>query len=69
MELRIGINMGDVVVEGDKSLAKEYFDKQKSMKDRMTKKSIEVRDFSSVRSKLFLKDYVKVLQSLGMPNQ
>ena len=55
--------------EGDTALAQRYFDKQKSMKDRMTKKSIEVRDFSSVRSKLFLKDYVKVLQSLGMPNQ
>ena len=61
--------MGDVVVEGDKSLAKEYFDKQKSMKNRMTKKSIEVRDFSTVKSKLFVNEYVKVLQSLGMPDQ
>ena len=55
--------------EGDKALAKEYFDKQKSMKNRMTKKSIEVRDFSTVKSKLFVNDYVKVLQSLGMPDQ
>ena len=56
MEFCIGINMGDVVVEGDKSLAKEYFDKQKSMKNRMTKKSIEVRDFSTVKSKLFVNE-------------
>ena len=69
MELRIGIKMGDVVVEGDKSLAKEYFDKQKSMKGRITKKSIEIRDFSTVKSKLFVSEYVKVLQSLGMPDQ
>ena len=55
--------------EGDKALAKEYFDKQKSMKNRMTKKSIEVRDFSTVKSKLFVNDYVKVMQSLGMPDQ
>ena len=48
MELRIGINMGDVVVEGDKSLAKEYFDKQKSMKGRITKKSIEISDFQKL---------------------
>ena len=61
--------LGDGVVEGDKSLAKEYFDKQKSMKDRMTKKSIEIRDFSTVKSKLFVNEYVKVLQSLGMPDQ
>ena len=37
MELRIGINMGDVVIEGDKSLAKEYYDKQKSIKGRIKK--------------------------------
>ena len=55
--------------EGDKELAQEYFDKQKSMKNRMTKTSIELRDFSSVRSKVFVNDYVKVLQSLGMPDQ
>ena len=61
--------MGDVVVEGDKSLAKGYFDKQKSMKGRITKKSIEIRDFSTVKSKLFVNEYVKVLQSLGMPDQ
>ena len=69
MEFRIGINMGDVVFEGYKSLAKEYFDKQKSMKGRITKKSIEIRDFSTVKSKLFVNEYVKVLQSLGMPDQ
>jgi len=50
-------------------LAKEYFEKQKTMKNRMTKMSIETRDFSTVRSKVFVNDYVKVLQSLGMPDQ
>ena len=55
--------------EGDRALAQEYFDKQKSMKNRMTKTSIELRDFSSVRSKVFVNDYVKILQSLGMPDQ
>ena len=48
MEFCIGINMGDVVVEGDKSLAKEFFDKQKSMKGRITKKSIEISDFQKL---------------------
>ena len=61
--------MGDMVVEGDKSLAKEYFDKQKTMKGIITKKSIEIRDFSTVKSNLFVNEYDKVLQSLGMPNQ
>jgi len=55
--------------EGNKELAKEYFEKQKTMKNRMTKMSIETRDFSTVRSKVFVNDYVKVLQSLGMPDQ
>ena len=55
--------------EGNEELAKEYFEKQKTMKNRMTKMSIETRDFSTVRSKVFVNDYVKVLQSLGMPDQ
>ena len=55
--------------EGDEELAQEYFDKQKTMQNRMTKASIEFRDFSTVRSKVFVNDYVKVLQSLGMPDQ
>ncbi len=55
--------------EGDEELAQEYFDKQKTMQNRMTKASIEFRDFSTVRSKVFVNDYVKVLQSLGLPDQ
>ena len=55
--------------EGNEELAKEYLEKQKTMKNRMTKMSIETRDFSTVRSKVFVNDYVKVLQSLGMPDQ
>ena len=39
------------------------------MKSRMTKMSIETRDSSTVRSKGFMNDYVKVLQSLGLPDQ
>ena len=48
---------------------KEYFEKQKTMKNRMTKMSIETRDFSTVTSHAPVHDYVKVLQSLGMPDQ
>ena len=55
--------------EVDKELAKEYFNKQETMKNRMKKMSIEKRDFGTVRSKVFVYEYVKVLQSLGIPDQ
>ena len=54
--------------EGDENSAKEYFEKQKNMKNRRTKQMI-ITNFSSVRSKVFMNDYIKVLQSLGMPDQ
>ena len=53
--------------EGDENSAKEYFEKQKNMKNRRTKQMI-ITNFSSVRSKVFMNDYIKVLQSLGMPD-
>ena len=55
--------------EGDEQKAKDYFKKQKSMKNSMTKSYIENYDFTTVRSRVFVNDYVKVLQSLGMPDQ
>ena len=54
--------------EGDENLAKEHFEIQKNMKNRRTKKII-INNFASVRSKVFMNAYIKVLQSLGMPNQ
>jgi len=54
--------------EGDENLAKEHFEIQKNMKNSRTKKII-INNFASVRSKVFMNDYIKVLQSLGMPNQ
>ena len=54
--------------EGDENSAKEHFEKQKNMKNSRTKQGI-INNFSSVRSKVFVNDYVKVLQSLGMPDQ
>ena len=53
--------------EGDENLAKEHFEKQKNMKNSRTKKII-MNNFSAVRSKVFMNDYIKVLQSLGMPD-
>ena len=55
--------------EGDEEQAKEYFEKQQSLKNSMTKSYILNYDFSSVRARDFVNDYVKVLQSLGMPDQ
>ena len=55
--------------EGDEQKAKNYFEKQNSMKNSMTKTYIENYDFPSVRSRVFVNDYVKVLQSMGMPDQ
>jgi TolB-like protein len=55
--------------EGNDKLAKEYFDKQKTMKNSMTKWWIENFDFVNTQSKEFMNDYVTVLQSLGLPDQ
>ena len=55
--------------EGDLKLAKDYFEKQKTMKNSITKWWIENFDFVNSRPKEFMNDYVKVLQSLGMPDQ
>jgi len=55
--------------EGDLKLAKEHFEKQKTMKNSITKWRIENYDFVNSRSKEFMNDYVKVLQSLGLPDQ
>ena len=55
--------------EGDVKLAKDYFEKQKTMKNSITKWRIENYDFVNSRSKEFMNDYVKVLQSLGLPDQ
>ena len=55
--------------EGDEEQAKEYFEKQQSMKNSMTNSYILNYDFSSVRERDFVNDYVKVLQSLGMADQ
>jgi hypothetical protein len=54
--------------EGDENSAKEHFEKQKNTKNIRTKQ-ITINNFASVRSKVFMNDYVKVLQSLGMPDQ
>ena len=55
--------------EEDRELAKGYFNKQETIKNRMKKMSIEKRDSGTVRSKVFVNQYVKVLQSLGIPDQ
>jgi TolB-like protein len=55
--------------EGDVKLAKDHFEKQKTMKNSITKWWIENYDFVNSRPKEFMNDYVKVLQSLGMPDQ
>jgi TolB-like protein/class 3 adenylate cyclase/tetratricopeptide (TPR) repeat protein len=55
--------------EGDIKLAKDHFEKQKTMKNSITKWWIENYDFVNSRPKEFMNDYVKVLQSLGMPDQ
>jgi len=55
--------------EGDAKLAKDHFEKQKTMKNSITKWWIENFDFINTRSKEFMNDYIKVLQSLGMPDQ
>ena len=55
--------------EGDVKLAKDHFEKQKTMKNSITKWWIENFDFVNSRPKEFMNDYVKVLQSLGLPDQ
>ena len=55
--------------EGDLKLAKDHFENQKIMKNSITKWWIENFDFINSRSKEFMNDYVKVLQSLGLPDQ
>ncbi len=55
--------------EGNLKLAKDHFEKQKTMKNSITKWWIENFDFVNSRPKEFMNDYVKVLQSLGMPDQ
>jgi len=55
--------------EGDAKLAKDHFEKQKTMKNSITKWWIVNFDFVNSRSKEFMNDYVKVLQSLGLPDQ
>ena len=58
-----------VYKEDDEQQAKEYFEKQQSMKNSMTKSYILNYDFPSVQSRDFVNDYIKVLQSMGMPDQ
>ena len=55
--------------DADEQLAKEYFEKQQTMKNSMTKSYILNYDFPSVKSRIFVNDYIKVLQSMGMPDQ
>ena len=55
--------------EGDAKLAKDHFEKQKTMKSSITKSWIENYDFVNSRSKEFMNDYVNVLQKYGLPDQ
>ena len=55
--------------EGDANLAKDHFEKQKTMKNSITKWWIENYDFVNSRPKEFMNDYVKVLQKYGLPDQ
>ena len=55
--------------EGDAKLAKDHFEKQKTMKNSITKWWIVNFDFVNSRSKEFMNDYVKVLQKYGLPDQ
>ena len=54
---------------GDEASAQKYYEAQKTMKEGVTKSSIEARDFSMDRSSVFADDYIAVLQSLGMPDK
>ena len=55
--------------EGNSELAKLHFDKQKTMKNSITKWWIENFDFINTKPKEFMNDYIKVLQTLGLPDQ
>jgi len=55
--------------EGNSELAKYHFDKQKTMKNSITKWWIENFDFVNTKPKEFMNDYIKVLQTLGLPDQ
>ena len=55
--------------EGNSELAKYHFDKQKTMKNSITKWWIENFDFINTKPKEFMNDYIKVLQTLGLPDQ
>jgi pullulanase/glycogen debranching enzyme len=55
--------------EGDAKLAKDHFEKQKTMKNSITKWWIVNFDFVNSQSKEFMNDYVKVLQKYGLPDQ
>ena len=55
--------------EGNTELAKLHFDKQKTMKNSITKWWIENFDFINTKPKEFMNDYIKVLQTLGLPDQ
>ena len=55
--------------EGNSELAKFHFDKQKTMKNSITKWWIENFDFINTKPKEFMNDYIKVLQILGLPDQ
>jgi TolB-like protein len=53
--------------EGDEQQAREYFVRQEGLKNSVTKSFIEF-SFTSLRSRDFADDYIRVLQSLGMPD-
>ena len=55
--------------EGDLELANFHFEKQKNMKNSITKWWIENFDFVNTKPKEFMNDYIKVLQLLGLPDQ
>ena len=55
--------------EGDSELAKFHFEKQKTMKNSITKWWIENFDFPNTKPKEFMKDYIQVLQKYGLPDQ
>ena len=55
--------------EGNSELAKFHFEKQKTMKNSITKWWIENFDFPNTKPKEFMKDYIQVLQKYGLPDQ
>ena len=55
--------------EGNSELAKFHFEKQKTMKNSITKWWIENFDFVNTKPKEFMKDYIQVLQKYGLTDQ